>query len=420
MGIRVNVPKVEGMDTSLYSGWDTRMQHQRKIMHFEMEEEDVVFVQSLVEEAKNRKLFEKYFGPMARATNILESKRGGKKEKGRSTSKIDMSALASYCKKHVNYQMSTRYDGLSGIYDVDKKHPFYSVTDPSKVVGYLTLRYMMYNHFKMEDGSAMFHEIHQGQPMSPVDVVVANCAEAEAAMLMMQKNSAAYASYYLEEGGEIDPDTIKRVIQSSLDPSLVNAIGQCNWDKVKKVLTTPEDEANEKMRSLEKAAWYNNMFGDHMLDTSKKEKNQYAAKEMLDELNAGHSFKSVHKKKGNYQGTPGAVEFDLSGKRDGREAAGSVGGGTAKSVGSAKSLEGMSREQLIALMRKHNISPKTVGSQPTKGNSEAGSGCGAEAESLSSGSSSNSLSDESSGKVFAASASSVEDVTAGRKSAHGE
>jgi hypothetical protein len=80
----------------------------------------------------------------------------------------------------------------------------------------------------------------------------------------------------------------------------------------------------------------------------------------------------------------------------------------------------MSREELIALMRKHNISPKTVGSQPTKGNSEADSGRGAEVESLSSGSSSESMSDESSGKVSAASASSVEEVTAGRKSAHGE
>jgi hypothetical protein len=205
-----------------------------------------------------------------------------------------------------------------------------------------------------------------------------------------------------------------------LDPSLVNAITRCKWDKEKKVLTTPEDEANEQMRALEKAAWYNNMFGEHMVDTGKKEKNQYAAKEMLDELNAGHSFKSVHKKKGNYQGTPGAVEFDLSGRKDERGAAGSVGRGTAKSVGSAKSLEGMSREELIALMRKHNISPKTVGSQPTKGNSEADSGRGAEVECLSSGSSSESLSDESSGEGSAASASSVEEVTAGRKSAHGE
>lgn len=180
MGIRVNVPKVEGMDTSPYQGWDTWMMHQRKIMHFEMEEEEVAFVQSLMEEAKNRKIFEKYFGPMARASNIVESKRGGKKEKGRSNSKIDISALASYCKKHVNYQMSTRYDGLSGIYDIDKWHPFYSVTEPLKVVGYLTLWYVMYKFFKMEDGSAMFHEIHQGQPMSLVDVVVANCAEADA------------------------------------------------------------------------------------------------------------------------------------------------------------------------------------------------------------------------------------------------
>jgi hypothetical protein len=141
---------------------------------------------------------------------------------------------------------------------------------------------------------------------------------------------------------------------------------------------------------------------------------------MLDELNTGHSFKSVHKKKGNYQGTPGAVEFDLSGRKDGRGTAGSAGGGTAKSVGSAKSLEGMSREELIALIRKHNISPKTVGSQPMKGNQEADPGRGVEVEVLSSGSSSESLSDESSGKDSAASASSVEDITAGRKSAHGE
>lgn len=48
-----------------------------------------------------------------------------------------------------------------------------------------------------------------------------------------------------------------------------------------------------------------------MVDTTKKEKDKFASKEALDELNCDHSHATVHKKKGTYEGSPGALEFRL-------------------------------------------------------------------------------------------------------------
>ena len=61
-----------------------------------------------------------------------------------------------------------------------------------------------------------------------------------------------------------------------MDPILVNLIGQCHWDEENWVLSTPEDTENDKLQVMEEAAWYNDEFGDHMVDSSKKGKIVYA------------------------------------------------------------------------------------------------------------------------------------------------
>jgi len=127
-----------------------------------------------------------------------------------------------------------------------------------------------------------------------VDVAVPNCEEAERMMLMMQKNPAAYITFYLRHNTELGESLIANVVRASMDPILVNSIGKCKWDEKLWVLETPEDAENEKRRAMENAAWYNDEFGDHMVDTSKKEKREYANKEALDELHGDHSFKTIH------------------------------------------------------------------------------------------------------------------------------
>lgn len=124
------------------------------------------------------------------------------------------------------------------------------------------------------------------------------------------------------------------------------------------MLTTPEDEEQEKMKGMEDAAWYNDEFGDHMVEISRKEKLKYASKEALDELNCDHLYKSVYQKKGNDVGSPDAPSFQVGSKS--MEKDDSVDEEKAETV-----LEKMSCTELIKLLRKHKITTNSKGSPPS-------------------------------------------------------
>lgn len=189
------------MDTKRFQGWDGRQQFLCKVMHVECEEDKVSMVQSLVEEAKQYKIFNKMFGWNARASCVMEVKKGSvaKKEKQKAQSKVDSAALASICRRHINYMSSTIYHGLTGIIDFDKRVNFYSTTDPTKVMGHFMFWHLLYNKFVMSDGQPLFWEVHQAEPMCPVDVVIPNWPEAEHLVLMMNKNVAAFTTHFLLE-----------------------------------------------------------------------------------------------------------------------------------------------------------------------------------------------------------------------------
>ncbi|KAL3783197.1 hypothetical protein ACHAWO_004430 [Cyclotella atomus] len=103
----------------------------------------------------------------------------------------------------------------------------------------------------MSDDHGLFEEVHQAQPLHPVDVAVPNCEEAERMLLMMQKNTAAYYWHYLKEETNLGEQLIAKVIQASMDPILVNGIDKCSWDKENWILKTPEDAENEKLKAME-------------------------------------------------------------------------------------------------------------------------------------------------------------------------
>jgi hypothetical protein len=254
-------------------------------------------VHYLVNTAKNRKIFQKYWEHKVYVATIVDDKGGKKKGDPSQSKKLDLSAMASCSRMHINYQGNTRMDGIRGIMNVDKPVKFYS--DPTKLMGTITLRRILYKYFKMSDGHTLFKEVHQATPMARLDVIVPNAEEAERLMLMIQKNSAAFFTFYLQSFSELGESLIADVVRASMDPILVNMVSECKWDEKLMILTTPEDAENEKIRAMEEAAWYNDEFGDHMVDTSKKEKVPYASKEALDDLHCEHSFKTIHQKKGN-------------------------------------------------------------------------------------------------------------------------
>jgi hypothetical protein len=377
LNIRKLMPKIPRQDTSKFKNWTGRQHENRKVLAIEADENDVEMIQYLVETAKNWQLFEKRWGHMVRVTIAIDNH--NKKRGGHQTQlQVDMAAVASYNRKHINYNANTRMDGIRGIFHLDKKVPFYSVSDPTKLMGTITLRRVLYKYMKMTDGHSLLAEVHQSTPMGPVDVAVPNAEEAERMMLMMHKNSAAYLYFYLKHNTELEEALIASLIRATMDPILVNSIGQCKWDAETSVLTTPEDAEYEKVKAIEEAAWYNDEFGDHMVDTSRKEKATYATKEALEELNCDHSFKSIHHKKGNYVGSPDAEFLQLGSRKKPMEVdteEGSI----------EEEYKNLSSAELIALLKQAKLGNKgTVGSQP---NSEwSGSGSSVEGSESSSGS----------------------------------
>ena len=415
MNMRRLMPKIVGQDTKLFQGWTGRQHEMRKTITVEADETDVEFIQYLVEVAKSRRIVQKYWGSKVKVMAVLDNRqrrRGGHQTQ----QKVDMAAVASYSRKHINYMNCTRLDGIRGVLDLDKQVTFYSVTEPEKAVGHVSLRWLLYKELQMEDGYGLFEEIHQAAPMGAVDVAVPNCEEAERLMLMIQRNAAAFFTYYLQSFTELPHDLICEVISKSMDPMLVAEVKNCVWDEQTRTLTTPADAEEEKKKKMEEAAWYSDVFGDNMLDMSRQEKASFAQKEALEELHCDHSYKSIHQKKGNYVGSPGAESFQV-GQRQ-------VGTAGEDEEMADEGFENLSPAELIAMLKRHNISPRgPVGSPP---NSErSGSGHDAEAEESDSSSSSSDSSNESSHSVESVtptgtSPSSAGGVTMGRESGHGE
>jgi len=391
--LNVQVPKVTGQNTQQFSKWNWRQNNLRKTLHIITESEKVPYMQELYSYAKDLGILTKFLGPKARAVIIAEDKKVRRGEPAADLSKYDMSSVATYARNHINYQASTCYDGIRGILDLDKEFSIYSVTDPTQVVGTISLRYLLYHHIKTESGFPLFLEVHQGAPMGPVDVVVGDCEESERTLLMINKNPAAYFFYYFTTVAKMEKELVKKVVKSTIDPMFMSEVDQCKWDAEKLVLTTPQDEENERNASLEQAAWYKDAFGENAFDMSKKEKKRQMGEEELEDLHADCSVKTVTKKPGRYDGSPGAETFVVGQKKGSKNTA----------VGSkVDDLESLSKDELLRMLRAAHISPQKKGSQPR--NSGAGANGSDAGESSSSGEQSSSGSSSSSGSASLSSA----------------
>lgn len=405
--LTVQMPKITGQNTQQFSKWNWRQNNLRKMLHVITEAERVQYMQELFTYAKDLGILTRYMGSKARAVIIAEDKKGRRGEPTADLSKYDMSSVATYARNHVNYQASTTYDGIRGILDLDKAFPIHSVTDSTQVVGNISLRYLLYNHIKTDSGFPLFLEVHQGAPMGPVDVVVGECEESERTLLMINKNPAAYFYFYFTTVSKMDEDLVKKVIKSTIDPMFTREVDQCKWDAENLVLTTPQDEENEKNAALEQAAWYKDAFGENAFDMCKKEKKRQIGAEELEDLHADSSVKTISKKPGRYEGSPGAETFVVGQKK---------GAGKSTATGRKEDdYEKLSRDELLRMLRVAHISPQKKGSQPKV--ARAGANSSDAGESSSSGEHSSSSSYSGSG---GASLSSAESKSCAESLAQGE
>ena len=160
----------------------------------------------------------------------------------------------SFCIKHIDYQASMAYKGLTGVFDTDKTVEIYSVSNAHDVVGYMNLRTVFYS-MRMMDGRPLFAEVHQAEAMMNVDVVVGMTAEAVTRVDMINKNVAAYLFYNFPIH-KVQVDLIERLLRVFVDPKLIKNVGKCPWDNKSMVLTTPKDVEEAGKKKLEDTAWY--------------------------------------------------------------------------------------------------------------------------------------------------------------------
>jgi hypothetical protein len=97
-------------------------------------------------------LLRKQLFAYARVVMVFDGKRTKRGEAKADFSKYDMAAVASYVRKHINYQANSRYDGIRSILNLDKEFVLHSVSDPSKVVANVSLRTILYTLMKTPDG----------------------------------------------------------------------------------------------------------------------------------------------------------------------------------------------------------------------------------------------------------------------------
>ena len=313
--LSMQTPKVAGQNTQQFQGWDWRMQNLRKTLHVVVKVEEVDYMQELFTIAKDMGILTKYYGPNARVVLVFDGKKNKKGEAKADLSKYDMAAVASYVRNHINYQANSRYDGIQVILNLDKEFALHSVADPSKLVANVSLRAILYTQFKTGDGLPLFYELHQGEPMGAVDVVVGSYEQAEKMVLMINKNSAAFSQYFLTTVAAMDVEFVKSVVVGCFDPMLVRDIDNCKWDAETRVLTTPQDEENEKLAAMESAAWYKDAFGDNVFDMSKKDKAKKLSASELEDLHVEHSVNTAGKKPGHYEGSPRADTFVVGKKK---------------------------------------------------------------------------------------------------------
>ena len=202
-----------------------------------------------------------------------------------------------------------------------------------------------------------------------------------------------------------------RLLDKSMEPTLMKEIDKCKWDVKELTLTTPQDEENAKMASIEKAAWYKDEFGESLFDMEEKEKKEFATKEQLVDLyREDKSFQTVTKKKDSPAGPTAqqGVGFD-----DGISVL-SEGG----KIQDKEDLSKLTKEQLIEKLMSRAEIASTSGSQPGRKSPAAGGVHGkdsGEAESISSGSSDSDSSGSGSMSTSSGEGKSVESTPA-----HGE
>jgi hypothetical protein len=282
MSLRKQIPRIPGQATEKFNHLSYQAQMARRTWHIEVETKHAVTLIELVRKAKTTNSIYEVWGRQVHFSEVADH----------NTPTGELKRYVKFAQRHVNFHCSMTCEDLRGIVYLDAIAPVYcEITN--KLQGTLSLRQVLLKYLKMSDGTSLVAEIHQRGSMGIVEIVVPNTAEAEAMVMMMNRQFPAFCHNYFIKNGMTEA-FVKTLLKEACCPTLVASISACVWDSETNTISTPEQLAEDaRMAEIEKAAWYKDEFGKHMVAGMKKLKT-YTDPEALYNLDGERSVRTLH------------------------------------------------------------------------------------------------------------------------------
>ena len=248
----------------------------------EVEKRHVASLLKLIDAVKFTGKLEAMWGRQAHITEAADN----------NTSPGEIKRFIKFAQRHVNFHCSMTCDDLKGITNLDGA---VTVKDDvsGEVLTEISLWMVLLRKFKLADGTSLIAEVHQWGPMGTVDVIVPNILEAEAMILMMNRQFPAFCLHYLLAKG-MEESFVRTLISEACCPTLVGEISKCTWDGEKMTISTAAQAAEEaRLLEMEKAAWYKDEFSSNTIANVRKVKT-YADAEALYTLDGARSVTTLH------------------------------------------------------------------------------------------------------------------------------
>jgi hypothetical protein len=304
MNLRVQVALLKGTQVNSFTKLSHQAQQARRSWHLEVDKQHSRKMKTLIQVAKDYGCVEEIWGCHAHLSEVTDANSTNREAKRQ----VDVA------QSHTNYQMSMTSEDLEGITSLDER---IDITHPStgEAVGSLSLRMILLNYLKMQDGHPMIAEVHQEDLCKPVHVVIPQAEEAERMIGMMNKNLPAFLFHFLTDAGFTD-EFLQELLRRTCEASLVAEVATCKWDNATRTLITREDERHEKaIKAFEGAVWFRDEFG--MLKKGSKDSSRLP-KDALFNLDGVASVKTIHDRHQKKETKKG--EIDLTNDTDGDSA----------------------------------------------------------------------------------------------------
>ncbi len=253
----------------------------RKVLHLEVDKKEVEMITHLVQYAKKKGIYKKWWGPHAHPTEGVDW----------NSPPGDLKRAAKFAVKSTNYNASMTSAEVYGFLDINDV--IHARKPDGSIIRSFTGRECLTTFFKFQDSSSLIAEAHQQEPMGPVSLVYPNTPEGEKLITGLAKQIAAFVDGHFSDQN-ISQDFTRDFTLTYIDPQIVHEAAECEWDSDTQTLLTPMELAEDfNSTELEAQGWWKDVVEQYEQKQAQG-KRPYASRQALFDLDGSQSVKTMH------------------------------------------------------------------------------------------------------------------------------